>query len=188
MSRLLDTTRFREAEAAKLLHEGASVSSAPKQPTEDEKRAEKRAFDLRQPESLATLATLAPGQLDFPHWQDGIVALRAIRKPYYVKEALWESLLWHATDVGRHWADQALKLGWSAADLFGCNAEPWRSRIDRDGIVMTLAQWAGPLSITSITAHHIALEALHGHAVRFYRHARAGAVPIWRAFSSEGGP
>jgi hypothetical protein len=73
------------------------------------------------------------------------------------------------------WLERALALGWTAADLFGCDHRaPWH-RLDRAGLVLL----AGGHQIIELTAHHAALRTSTGSVLR-YRRRRPATPPVAR--------
>jgi TubC N-terminal docking domain len=75
------------------------------------------------------------------------------------------------------WAQQAFALGWSIADLFGCDQRaPWY-RLDRSGLVLV----TGGREIVELTADVAALRTLTGSVLRFRRRppARPPLALLW---------
>jgi hypothetical protein len=67
------------------------------------------------------------------------------------------------------WLERALALGWTAADLFGCDQRaPWY-RLDRSGLVLL----TGGREIVELTADVAGLRASTGSVLRFRRRPRA---------------
>jgi hypothetical protein len=79
------------------------------------------------------------------------------------------------------WAQQALNLGWTAADLFGCDHRaPWH-RLDRAGLVLL----TGGHEIVELTARDAALRTVTGSVLRFLRRppARPPLALLWELLS-----
>jgi hypothetical protein len=75
------------------------------------------------------------------------------------------------------WAQQALNLGWTAADLFGCDRRaPWH-RLDRAGLVLLV----GGHEIVELTEDVAALRTSTGSVLRYRRRppARSPAALLW---------
>jgi hypothetical protein len=69
------------------------------------------------------------------------------------------------------WAQQALNLGWTVVDLFGCDRRaPWH-RLDRGGLVLLI----GGHEIAELTGDNAALRTSTGSVLRFRR--RPPATP-----------
>jgi hypothetical protein len=71
-------------------------------------------------------------------WAEGLASLDCTRPPTDVPPVRWRQFI---DDAGRfldEWAATAQALGWSAADLFGCNADRPFARIDQAGLLWLL--------------------------------------------------
>ena len=84
--------------------------------------------------------------------------------------------------VERRWLHRALELGWSTADLFGCDQRaPWY-RLDRSGLVLLL----GGHEIVELTADMATLRTSSGSVLRYRR--RPPAEPplalLWEVLTS----
>ena len=80
------------------------------------------------------------------------------------------------------WAQQALALGWTAADLFGCDRRaPWH-RLDRAGLVLL----TGGHEIVELTEEVAALRTSTGSVLRFRRRppARPPVALLWELLIS----
>ena len=83
------------------------------------------------------------------------------------------------------WAQQALDLGWTAADLFGCDQRtPWH-RLDRAGLVLL----TGGHEIVELTEDVAALRTSTGSVLRFRRRppARPPVALLWELLISRSG-
>ena len=79
--------------------------------------------------------------------------------------------------VERGWLRRALALGWTAADLFGCDRRaPWY-RLDRAGLVLLI----GGYEVVEVSAHDAALGTPTGSVLRFRRRppARPPVALLW---------
>jgi hypothetical protein len=75
------------------------------------------------------------------------------------------------------WARRSLTLGWTVADLFGCDQRaPWH-RLDRAGLVLLI----GGHEIVELTAHDAALRTRTGSVLRFRRRPPASppVILLW---------
>jgi hypothetical protein len=135
--------------------------------------------------AVANVATVAAPRLP---WSNGLSLLRRLSCPAWLTTDRWERLVYEAGKLSNDWGDQAHALGWTTLDLFGCNPAPWASRLDRNGLVMTLVDWRGPIKVCAMTTDRIALEVDRGHRLHFYRSTLTGAVPLWIGYAQEGGP
>jgi hypothetical protein len=80
------------------------------------------------------------------------------------------------------WAQQALGLGWTPADLFGCDQRaPWH-RLDRAGLVLL----TGGHEIVELTENDAALRTSTGSVLRFRRRppARPPLALLWELLIS----
>ena len=80
------------------------------------------------------------------------------------------------------WLQRALDLGWTAADLFGCDRRaPWH-RLDRAGLVLL----TGGHEIVELTADVAALRTSTGSVLRFRRRppARPPVALLWELLIS----
>lgn len=149
------------------------------------KGADFRRFQREREGTVATVAAVATPRLP---WADGVDLLKRLDQPRWMPYEQWERLVYIAVTLSRDWGAQAHSLGWSDIDLFGCNPEPWKGRVDRNGLAMLLYRWTGPIKVAAITDQSVALTVDHGHTLQFRHFERLGAVPLWVAFSQEGGP
>lgn len=150
-----------------------------------QKTAEISHFPTVPEGTVSTVSTVSGFPLP---WADGLAVMERMDAPDWMREDQWDHIVRTALGLSRDWGVQALAMGWDTLDLFGCNPEPWAGRIDRDGLSLSLSGWRGPITVRAITATAITMEADHGQVVRFYRHQRSGAVPMWVAYGRGGGP
>jgi hypothetical protein len=84
--------------------------------------------------------------------------------------------------VERGWLERALALGWTAADLFGCDCRaPWH-RLDRAGLVLSISGH----EIVELTATDAALRTSTGSVLRYRRRppARPPLALLWELLIS----
>lgn len=149
------------------------------------KGADFRRFRRERDGTVASVASVAAPRLP---WADGLDILQRLPAPGWMPYEQWERLVYIAVSLSRDWGAQAHSLGWNEIDLFGCNLEPWKRRVDRNGLAMLLSRWSGPIKVAAITDQSVALTVDHGHTLQFRHFDRLGSVPIWVAFSQEAGP
>ncbi len=80
------------------------------------------------------------------------------------------------------WAQQAFGLGWTTADLFGCDQRaPWY-RLDRSGLVLLI----GGREVVELTTEVAALRTSTGSVLRFRRRpaARPPLALLWELLTS----
>jgi hypothetical protein len=100
--------------------------------------------------TLATLATLAGPEADpslftpaprsgIEEWQRGVSQLEVERPPKGVPQACWQKFVANAARfLAGPFAEQAVVLGWSGPDLFGCDRDRPFARIDQLGLLWLL--------------------------------------------------
>ena len=106
---------------------------------------------------------------------DGIRALAVSPAPEGIPPRAWPVIVTDtlALTVGGEIA-QAFALGWTAADLFGCDQRaPWH-RLDRAGLVLMV----GGRAITEITPAHAGLRHRDGSVLRFRRRLVPHEPPV----------
>lgn len=137
--------------------------------------------------TVAAVATVAAPGIEYP-WSDGIRQLEAMPRPPRKSAEDWDELVNEAVMVSRHWGQRATDLGWEPLDLFGCNPNPFALRLDRNGLVVSLAGFLVPLRIVHMTARHAILHDPNGTVLRHQRGGRSGQVFLWEAYAMFHGP
>jgi hypothetical protein len=101
---------------------------------------------------------------------DGVRAIAAADRARGIPPQRWPQVQRDAARlVEGGWVQQALALGWSTADLFGCDQRaPWH-RLDRCGLVLLI----GGREVVELSADIAALRTSTGAALRFRRRAPA---------------
>jgi hypothetical protein len=109
---------------------------------------------------------------------DGVRAILAAESAPGVPPQRWPQVQRDAARlVEGGWVHQALALGWTVADLFGCDQRaPWY-RLDRAGLVLL----TGGHELVELTAHAAALRTRTGSVLRFRRRppARPPVILLW---------
>ena len=109
---------------------------------------------------------------------DGVHAILSADGAHGIPPQRWPQVQRDAARlVEGGWAQQALALGWTAADLFGCDQRaPWH-RLDRSGLVLL----TGGHEIVELTAEVAALRTSTGSVLRFRRRpsARPPVALLW---------
>ena len=103
---------------------------------------------------------------------DGVRAILSADRARGIPPQRWPQVQHDAARlVQGGWLERALALGWSAADLFGCDQRaPWH-RLDRAGLVLL----TGEHEIVELTEEVAALRTSTGSVLRFRR--RPAATP-----------
>jgi hypothetical protein len=103
---------------------------------------------------------------------DGVRAILTADRAQRIPPQRWPQVQHDAARlVQGGWLERALALGWSAADLFGCDQRaPWH-RLDRAGLVLL----TGGHEIVELTEEVAALRTSTGSVLRFRR--RPAATP-----------
>ncbi len=128
--------------------------------------------------TTTTTAALLPGpwSTGIPdEVADGIRALVVASAPEGIPSRAWPVIVTDtlALTVGGEIA-QAFALGWTAADLFGCDRKaPWH-RLDRAGLMLLV----DGRTIPELTAAHAALRHRDGSVLRFRRRPEPHEPPV----------
>lgn len=189
MASAFDPSAFIAAENSGRSQPLAAVNSVWAWGDPEPEPAENRRSSRPVEPTLATLATIAGDTPEKLPWADDLERFGDTACPSGVRPDYWDELTQEAWTVSRDWGQQALDLGWSSLDLFGCNPVPFpfARRIDRDGLVMASVGLLTAVRIVSLSADGAELRDQHS-TMRFYRRLTAGAVHLWEAFAMHGGP
>jgi hypothetical protein len=133
-----------------------------------------RRFRADRDRGLATLATLAAPPRAGSEIEDHLRAMT---------DLAWERLTWAAVETWNRWGVPALGLGWSVTDMFGCCPDIEARRVDMDGVVISAWRLHGPMKIEDVSDGHWTLVGPRQERMRYYRAARRGQVPMWRAYA-----
>ena len=116
---------------------------------------------------------------------DGVRAILAAEGARGIPPNRWRQI---QRDVGRlvegGWTRRALDLGWTPADLFGCDQRaPWY-RLDRSGLVLLL----GGHEVVELTSGEAVLRARTGSVLRYRRRppAEPPVALLWEVLTLEG--
>lgn len=104
-------------------------------------------------------------------------------KPRGVGKRRYARLIRDAQSFERTWLDQAVKLGWTMQEMFGCWRSPLAARLDCDGLVHGLDGRV----IQSLDADKAVIVAdKSGRTTWTFQRGfdRSAAVPIWTAYAS----
>ena len=109
---------------------------------------------------------------------DGVRAILTADRAQRIPPQRWPQVQHDAARlVQGGWLERALALGWSAADLFGCDQRaPWY-RLDRSGLVLL----TGGREVVELTADIAALRTSTGSVLRFRRRppAQPALALLW---------
>jgi hypothetical protein len=118
-----------------------------------------------------------------PGIADGVHAIRTADGAQGIPPQRWPRLQRDAARlVEDGWVERALALGWTAADLFGCDRRaPWH-RLDRTGLVLLI----GGHEIVELTATDASLRTSTGSVLRYRRRlpARPPVALLWELLIS----
>ena len=105
----------------------------------------------------------------------GIEALSVAPAPEGIPTRAWPVIVADTVAlVSNGQVAQAFALGWTAADIFGCDQRaPWH-RLDRAGLMLMVDGW----TIPEITAAHAALRHRDGSVLRFRRRPEPHEPPV----------
>lgn len=188
MSSRFDPSAFLAAEQSQLSPTVATVADGWGWEPKSQKTAEKRGFQPTAAPSVATIATVAGvGAKNLP-WTLGVTSFVERSAPADMREDAWDELVNEVWDVHQKWGEQAVDLGWSSLDLFGCNPDPSARRVDRDGLVIAIVGILTPLRIIRLERDHAALSDHRQNLLRHPRQRASGAVHLWEAYSMTTGP
>ena len=113
---------------------------------------------------------------------DGVRAILSADRARGIPPQRWPQVQRDAARlVEGGWAQQAFGLGWTTADLFGCDQRaPWY-RLDRSGLVLL----TGGREVVELTADVAALRTSTGSVLRFRRRppARPPVALLWELLS-----
>jgi hypothetical protein len=114
---------------------------------------------------------------------DGVRAILSAERARGIPPQRWPQVRRDtARLVERGWAQQAFGLGWTTADLFGCDQRaPWY-RLDRSGLVLL----TGGREVVELTADVAALRTSTGSVLRFRRRppARPPLALLWELLTA----
>lgn len=153
------------------------------------KRAENRHSRPAEDSTLAEVATLAGVPDETLPWSAELLRFTDRPCPEGIRDDYWDELTQESWSVSREWGRQALDLGWTSLDLFGCNPIPFPfgRRVDRDGLVMALVGLLTPVRIVEVTVATAVLRDRHS-TMTFRRKPMLGAVHLWDAYAMRSGP
>lgn len=181
---LFDPSGAVAAEAASVANRSRSVAAAgpePRVPNSSELLL-KAALDAGGVASVASVANFST------ICRAGVKKLQRLPKPSWEGPLAWAELQADAAAFERCWLDDAIKLGWSIEEMFGCWRNPRAGRLDAMGLVPILSgravmevteRWASIRGLRPKDTMRYQLYPFTGATQRFDRSA---AVPIWIAY------
>ncbi len=114
-------------------------------------------------------------------WAEGLATLNAMATPPDIPEGRWSRIIDNAARFADRWGRQAIDLGWSVRDVFGCHpTRPWK-RIDQAGLVWLI----GDHEVVAITDDTAVLMTPCGNRQTYYRRGQAGQTLIWQLGDQE---
>jgi hypothetical protein len=188
MASAFDPSAFIDAERRERKSQAVAAGCDPSSEWAFEaKPSENRHSATPLPEAVATIATVAAAAPQFS-WSSDLARFEAMPCPEGMQEEAWDELVNEAVVISRKWGATALACGWTVHDLFGCNPKPFARRLDRDGLVATIAGFTSPLKITSLTAECAVLQEARGAVLRYRPGNRTGQALLWEAYDMKSGP
>jgi hypothetical protein len=176
--------------------EGKMLRLSASEPLPDHLRTRLR---QHKPEIVALLSTVEPIQLAAPiadnqacqdlpaEVADGIGAILAADGARGVPPNGWPQIQRDTHQlVERRWLHTALDLGWTTADLFGCDLRaPWH-RLDRSGLVLLM----GGHEIVELSSDVAMLRTRTGSVLRHRRRppAKPPVALLWEVLTSRAHP
>lgn len=203
MSSRFDPTAFiaSERESAPSVETVAiksTVSDAFAVPSE---RADFLRFQADQLSNCRTIEGIEAPSAGRP-WSQGLAALRALPRPYWLKGSRWDRLVYICSRFDHRWGAEAEARGWSTTDLYGCHPSPaacpgtWMN-----GLAASIFNLSTPVRVLEVGDDAIVLQPSieplgnippppAGAPMKFRRHLgdRPGQSLIWQAYGMEGGP
>lgn len=157
--------------------------SQPVEPEKDEKKqSSSRGSHGSQVPSASVNITTQPAEVSGPaalnglqEWREGFKLLADKPAPEGWVVLAWDRLTRDAARFLSDWGAQADALGWTTADLFGCDPHAPRQRVDAMGLVLLLE---GAV-VEVMSAETATILRRSGNRTRFYRRPVASAVPVW---------
>lgn len=140
------------------------------------------------PQSVASVATVAGGNAEKLPWDDDLLPWAAGRRPPFATPEVWDALTSAALDISRTWGPQAVEMGWTSLDLFGCWRRPWFRRLDCNGLVKCVVGLLTPVRVTGIDPKGAELSDHTGPIMRYYRMDMPFSVNLWEGYSMPTGP
>ena len=114
-------------------------------------------------------------------WADGLATLNAMTTPPDIPEARWSRIVDNAARFADRWGRQAVDLGWSVRDVFGCHPDrPW-GRTDQAGLVWLI----GDHEVVAITDDTAVIQTSTGNRLTYYRRGQAGEALMWQLGDQE---
>ena len=190
---VLDLLQAVSAAGGLIQLEGDTLHLAAPKPLPDELRARLRQHKV---EIVALMAAAEPatdvvlkGQLgqdlaNLPREiADGVRAILSVDEAQGIPPQRWPRVQRDAARLLEGgWAREALALGWTMADLFGCDQRaPWH-RVDRAGLLLLI----GGHDIVELSADNAALRTSTGSVLRYRRRppARPPVALLWELLIS----
>ena len=109
-------------------------------------------------------------------WAEGLAILCTIPNPLNTPDETWRTIVNSAAKFADIWGQQAVDLGWSVRDVFGCNPLRPQDRVDQAGLVWLI----GEGEVVAITADTAVLLMPTGSRLTYFRRGQAGEALIWR--------
>ncbi len=129
-------------------------------------------------DSFEERAALVEYGAGVPHdWADGFARLAVMPRPAAYSPDRWHQII---DDAGRFldcWAEDAARLGWDAASVFGVGSTASEARTDQKGVVALIRGW----KVTGVAVDRVTVRnPKTDNTLSIYRRAdAAGRVMLW---------
>lgn len=108
-------------------------------------------------------------------WASGFARLAAMRPPSGIARARWLRMLDDAGAFLDAWGGEAVRLGWTTADVFGVNRHAPVTRTDGHGLVWVL----DGRPVIAVSAMAATIRTPSGRALAYRRQPAEDVVPLW---------
>ena len=176
----------------------STVADAFSQPSE---RADFRRFQAGRESNCRTIEGIDALGPDRP-WSAGLRELVQLPRPVRMKGSAWDRLVYICCRIDAQFGQQALKYGWTTADLFGCHPRPFHCAGGwLNGVAATIFGLSTPVRITAVGSDAITLQPAVepvlniptpplSPPMQYRRHVgdRPDQSLIWRAYAPKGSP
>lgn len=184
MASAFDPSAFIEAEEQAL----AAASKTAAAVARVVKPAENSHFRPSEEGGIATIATIAACPANSTPWRAQVEAFVILPCPPDIREDHWDELVNEAEKVERQWGEVAFAAGWSLLDLYGCPPRPMAPIYGQSGLVHAIVTLVTPVRLIAVDSAEAVLQPFRGPPMKYRPSPRAGAIPIWEAYSMAHGP
>lgn len=108
-------------------------------------------------------------------WAEGFARLDCLAPPPGFSPRGWQQVLDDGRCFLNRWAAEAIRLGWTAEDVFGVHAAAPGARVDGMGLVLLINGG----EVISISGGRASIRMPGGSILTYLRQPRSGAVVLW---------